>query len=194
MTKKTQEMVLRALPHLVYAAQTRTTFTYEQLAKKIHSPHHRPVSGYIGHIRDEICLPRNLPLLSCLVVNKRTGLPGDNFLPGGSKAVTKEERQHEFEKYRDDVFKYEGWDKLLSILDIAPVTKSENELKGEAQIYNQIISKYGSVGEGARHKALKEFVSQNPSLLGLTKISKVHVEFQFLSGDEADVAFDCGDK
>ena len=35
----------------------------------------------LGYIRDEICIPRGLPWLNMIAVNKASGRPGDSFLP-----------------------------------------------------------------------------------------------------------------
>ncbi len=56
----------------------------------------------------------------------------------------------------------------------------------------QIENKYGPRGEGKAHKALKNFVFNNPECIGLkpTEIKKPHVEFGFMTGDRVDVAFE----
>ena len=35
----------------------------------------------LDYIRDEICIPRDLPWLTVLAVNRRTRLPGSGWLP-----------------------------------------------------------------------------------------------------------------
>ena len=92
------------LPYLVQAAQKRQTPTYGELAKKA-GFHHRGMSLVLGYIRDEICASRNLPMLTAIVANKQTGLPGDDWLPEGTGNLSPAEYRHEFEKYRDLVFR-----------------------------------------------------------------------------------------
>jgi len=51
-------------------------------------------------------------------------------------------------------------------------------------------AKYGSGGEGKDHKNLKKWIADNPSVLGLQNVRNTHVEYQFPSGDWADIVFE----
>lgn len=116
-TQNTIEKANLALPYLVYYAQKQKTVTYKELGKKID---YLPIGmGHmLGYIRDEICGKRRLPMLNVIVVNGKTGLPGDNFIQGNSSYPDKVEK---FREFRDEVFKYAKWDELLKELDLTPI-------------------------------------------------------------------------
>ena len=58
---------LKALPIIVNLAQKRDLMTYGDISKKARV-HHRVIPHALGYIRDEICIPRKLPLLNVLIV------------------------------------------------------------------------------------------------------------------------------
>lgn len=51
----------------------------------------------------------------------------------------------------------------------------------------------GGGGEGDAHKALKERVASNPTLLGLPQSAIPTLEYPFVSGDQVDIKFDLPD-
>ena len=51
----------------------------------------------------------------------------------------------------------------------------------------------GGGGEGEAHKALKERVASDPSLIGLPPSATPNLEYSFLSGDKVDIKFDLPD-
>lgn len=67
---------------LVEAARDMRTVTYEELAKEAKIIP-LSVGARVEYIRDVFCRPRGLPWLSVIAVSKRTGRPGDKFLPDG---------------------------------------------------------------------------------------------------------------
>jgi len=52
-----------------------------------------------------------------------------------------------------------------------------------------LIRKYGYGGEGADHRKLKEWIAKNPCEIGITDLQKAEVEYEFPSGDTADILF-----
>jgi hypothetical protein len=120
-TELTIDRAHQALPYLVQCAEHRETITYGELARRIGLPHHRPINLPLYYIRDEICIPRELPLLTAIVVRKDTGLPGGSWLPEGTGHLSEEEYRREYEKYRALVFNCEKWDDLLEELGLPPV-------------------------------------------------------------------------
>jgi len=183
-----RQKALLAIPYLVRAAQSRKTLTYKELGAKL-GVHHRQVGRYIGYIRDEICRPKRLPLLNCLVVNGQSGMPGESWLPGGSKAKTEEGRRREFEEFRDSVFEYGRWNELLGQYGLSPVAVTAEDLNDEARAYNRLLKARGGVVEGDEHRTLKNLIASRPEILGLATDVEPHIEYGFLSGDEVDVAF-----
>jgi hypothetical protein len=85
-TARTRKLVLLERPYLVARSQQHKTVTYKELAVSI-GTHPVPLRFPLGYIRAEICEPRGLPLISTLVIDPCTGLPGDGFLAGGPDII-----------------------------------------------------------------------------------------------------------
>lgn len=126
-TKATLKLVPRLLPHLVTCARRGEVITYKNLGAKI-GVHYRAVTPCLYYIRDEICHPRGLPLLTAIVVRQDTGLPGGSWLPEGTEHLSDEEYRREYEKYRAQVFACDKWDSLLEDLVLSP---SRSEQAGQ---------------------------------------------------------------
>lgn len=188
---KTIEDALAVLPHLIYVAQQRQTMTYKEVADKI-GKHHRPTRLWLAYLRDEICIPKRLPLLTAIVVNQDSGLPGDSFLPEGTDHLSPEAYEAAFLEHRDRVFMETGWDNLLKELEISPIEKEATELDMEGYVYNDVMKRRGGGGEGEAHRQLKQYVAQNPARLGLYAQGEALIEFPFVSGDKCDVVFELG--
>lgn len=191
-TQKAKEEGLKALPYLIRAAQQRKVLTYKEISSLI-GVHFRAARHFLGFIRDEICLPRGLPLLNVIVVNTDSKIPGDSFTPNGVKNLDKNEKVNIFENKRDEVFKYGNkWNLLLSELGIKPIKATPEELINEATEYNKFFKRTGfdKKGESEEHRLLKEFVSKNPQKFGLSKHNEVTPEYQFPSDDRCDLLFD----
>lgn len=189
-TKYTIENAHLALPYLVYYAQRRETVTYKELANKIEK-HHRALAHLLGYIRDDICQNRGLPLINVIVVNSKSKMPGESFLPECTKSLTDEEYRQKFEELRDEVFTYNQWDDLLREFDLTPIEKTHEDLVKEGDEYLKLLSRKGNgVGEGEPHLKLKKFVAQNPKVIGLSTNELGIEEFQFISGDACDIVFE----
>lgn len=50
--------------------------------------------------------------------------------------------------------------------------------------------KYGAGGEGRQHKKLKDWVANHPDGIGVCDVVSTEVEYQFESGDAADIVFE----
>jgi hypothetical protein len=117
-----REKALLALPILVHRARQRRTITYGELASAINW-HHRPLRYALEYIRDDICRPRGLPLITVLVV-RQGGLPGESYLPQGASHPERDaDDRAEWETRRDQVFAYPYWDDLLAELGLQPVVE-----------------------------------------------------------------------
>lgn len=180
----------RLLPYLVQAAKTLKTPTYKELADKI-GVHHRVMNRILGYIRDDICIQRGLPLITCIVVGQATGLPGDDWLPQGTAHLNPEEYKLEFERFRDQVFAYKGWDALLKELDMTPLEPTVSSLDERGRTYSEYIERTGG-GEGEDHLKLKEYVAAHPEAIGLPVESGAQMEYMFIAGDRADIVFGTG--
>ena len=62
------------------AAEGRTA-PYGEIAKEVGLPKALCVMPHLDYIRDEICIPRKLPWLTVLAVNRRTRVPGFGWFP-----------------------------------------------------------------------------------------------------------------
>lgn len=51
------------------------------------------------------------------------------------------------------------------------------------------VGVWGPGGEGPAHRLLKEYVSRNPMILGLSEAAVANVEHPFLTGDRVDILF-----
>lgn len=49
--------------------------------------------------------------------------------------------------------------------------------------------KYGAGGEGENHKRLKEWISNNPQAINVSKTAKCEIEYSFCCGDTVDLLF-----
>lgn len=192
-TKNIIEKSKLALPHLVYYGQIRKTLYYSELGTKIGAHPNFGVPRILGYLRDEICAKKGYPFISAIVVNKKTEMPGDNFLPGGTKHLSKEEKKEIFEKIRDEVLAFDAWDDLLGELGLRSIKKRPEDFKEEVREYIELLKKRKSIGEGPAHLKLKNYVAENPECVGLSMKTEGEVEHTFLSGDECDVAFDISD-
>lgn len=181
----------KLLPHLVYAAQHRRTPTYGELSEKI-GVHHRVMGHALGYIRDEIIMPRGLPLINAIVVNNGTHLPGESWLPQGTSHLSDEEYKAEFEKFRDRVFSYPGWEDLLKGLGLEPLKPEVEDLDERGRAYTDFVKRTGG-GEGEGHRLLKEYVASHPDVVGVNTAKPPSIEHQFIAGDEADVVFEIGE-
>lgn len=187
-TEYTKENALAALPYLIHFARKRQVVTYKELADRI-GKHHRVVRHILGYIRDEICIQRDLPLLSAIVVNGDTNMPGNSFLPEGTWHLPIEEKRAKFELHRDAVFNEPGWESLLKELGLEPITKTPDELVDEARIYSEYMERSGG-GEQEDHRRLKEFICAHPEYLGIENARPGKMEYLLASGDRCDVLFD----
>lgn len=182
-----------ALPHLVRCAKLRRTITYSELGDKI-GCHYRACRPFLEYIRDEICAPKDLPFITAIVVRKAGQIPGRGWLPGGTGHLTWPEYTRRYEEVRDDVFACDAWDGLLEEFGLSPIEATKEDLDEEGLAYTSYLERSGQVGEGDRHRILKEYVAQNPRAIGLEPVDSAEQEHQFVCGDRCDVVFDLGEK
>lgn len=183
----------KCLPLLVRQARAGKPISYSDLAQELEIPNPRNLNYVLGSIGQTLELLSNelgtkVPPLQCLVVNKATGLPGEGIgwflikkedftkLPLQRKRkIVNAELQH--------IYTYMEWNKVLDRLGLEAVN---------ADFPEDISSKgnHRSGGEGAAHKALKEFVACNPRTIGLNTNLQGTQEQALLSGDSLDVSFE----
>jgi len=189
-----QERARAALPLLVRQAQAAKPIFYSALAHELGIPNPRNLNyvlGSIGQAMEGLSKQwkEKVPPIQCLVVNKATGLPGEGI---GWFLVKQEEyaklplrRKREIVQAElQHVYAYQYWDAVLKELGLAPEeTDFTNKIEAAAHAL-------GRGGEGPEHKLLKEFVSRNPSLVGLPNAAGIgKTEDPLPSGDVLDVSF-----
>ena len=180
-----------ALPHLVHRAKMRKTITYQELADKI-DRHWRVTRHLLAYIRDDICIARGLPLITAIVVNKATRLPGSSWLPEGTEHLSPAERRRAYADMRDKVFAFEGWDTLLHEFGSSPIEPTVKDLNDEGRARAFYLERTGGVGEADVHRMLKQYVADHPASIGLASVEGVDQEYLFISGDRCDIVFDLG--
>jgi hypothetical protein len=181
------------LPILVRQAEAGTPIVYSALAAEVGIPNPRNLNFVLGSIGTTLeniskAWRQKIPPIQCLVVNKSTGLPGEGigwFLVKKEdfSALSRRQQSAIVEAELQHVYAYKRWHEVLSILSLSPV-----EVDYSAQINKAADFRGG--GESEAHKKLKQYVADNPTVVGLPASTKVGVtEFALASGDAADVYF-----
>ncbi len=185
-----QKRARKALPLLVRQAQAQSKIYYSDLAPKLGMTNSRNLNyvlGYIGQALESLSREygwKRIPPIQCLVVNKKTGLPGegiwwfkweDDFRKwprGKQRALVEAELQ--------EIFSYPKWLEVLKTL-------------GLYMDYADVLSQAVSIrrgGESERHLKLKEYTRAHPEILQVAADAKVEKdEFLLTSGDSLDVLF-----
>ena len=188
-----RERARRALPILVRQAKAHQTMFYGDLAAEVGAPNPRTMNYPLGAIGQALLnlgktWGRRVPPIQALVVNKATGLPGEGiwfFAPGAAdfKKASRQERQLIVDDMLREVFTYPDWYLVLEALELQPASGPPLPPVSE-------VVRWGSRGEGAEHRALKNAVAQNPGWVGLRKgLSPGETEAPLYSGDSLDVLF-----
>lgn len=184
-----------ALPLLVRQAEAGETIEYGALARELEMPNARNLNYVLGAIGNSL---KNLgetwdsaiPPIQCVVVSKRTGMPGEGVgwfldLPEGFESFPLPRQREVMDRELSRVYGYGRWHAVLQALglpyikpDFAEATRKAAALGG---------------GESDDHKALKEYVARTPDLLGLPLGCLGEVEACLPSGDTLDVSFRHGE-
>ena len=139
-----------------------------------------------------------IPPLNALVVNAKDGLPGEgvnyylkHYSGKDVNKMSKDEKKAVVETIHENIYAYKRWDKLLRKYDMSPIHDGiVSETDEPDEIARPSRGGWSPEGESEEHKALKMFVAENPSAVGLPKNSKKgEKEYLFASGDKADVVF-----
>src|SRR5438552_3453750 len=85
------ELAHRAWPILVRAAAERRLLTYGELALPLGYKGARVMRSALSPIQD-YCIERDLPRLTSIVVNKRTGTPGPGYITDGNSITESHNR------------------------------------------------------------------------------------------------------
>ena len=184
-TNLTKERSRAILPILVRQAMARQKIKYKDLGEEL-GLHHRTLRyplGCIGDILSEMSeqWPEEIPQIQGLVVNQKTGLPGDNvhFL---RHRPDPREKEAIVEAVLGKVFSYPRWLDVLEELGLSPAAPLNSQFEPPA---NGLGTR-----ESEAHKRLKEYVAQHPESVGLNKsLAPGETERKLQSGDIPDVLF-----
>ena len=191
-----QKRAREVLPILVRQAEAEAPIFYSALAEELEITNPRVLNyplGSIGQTLERLSKvwEERIPPIQCLVINKKTRLPGTGIGPflTKSKDFSALPRVHQERIVKAElrhIFGYHRWREVLSTLSL-PYSPPDF-----AQV-SDIAGAGAGGGESEAHRRLKEFVARNPRLLGLPRTAPVgETEAPLLSGDFLDVSFERG--
>ena len=182
-----QERARAILPILVRQAMAEQKITYGDLAEELEW-HWRVLRTPLGCIGDTL-LELNerwsdeIPSIQGLVVNKQTGLPGDNVNFLRHQKMDRLQKEKFVKEKLDKVFYYPRWLAVLDELELLPAESLNPQLAPPAD-------HRGGTAESEAHKRLKDYVAQHPRSVGLNKsLAPGKTECKLPSGDIPDVLF-----
>ncbi len=191
------ERARQALPLLVRQAEAGQPIFYSDLADELGMPNPRNLNyplGAIGRTMKNLtkAWKERVPPLQTLVVNRQTGIPGEGvggFLKdwGDFENLPRDKRVEIVKGAHALIFGYPRWQDVLRFLSLKPVTADYSHDVGAASAMPR------GGGEGERHRALKNYVAENPACIGLAKtVPRGETEYNLPSGDSLDVFFGTG--
>ena len=197
-TKSYQERARRALPILVRQARSKKPIYYEALANELSMPNPRNLNfvlGSVGATLNELAAKKHwneeIPHIQSLVINQRERLPGygfDGFLAdklANYQNLTRTEKRAYLDGYWIDIFAYPYWSDVLEECGL-----EDTDGDASAVIERGKRGAGGGGGEGPEHEALKLFIRDNPSSVGLPlNFPPGTAETPLPSGDRVDVLF-----
>jgi hypothetical protein len=184
----------KALPILVRQAKIGQKIYYSELAEEIGVGSPQSIGGILGTIGDalkkfEYHSGKKIPPIQCLVVRKKTELPGEGFaefLKNEKEYLKspKSKRAKIIDKVLADIYIYPHWEEILQQLNLEPIDTIPHKILEEAK-----KSGYGKGGESEEHRQFKEFIAQNPKAIKLPARLQGEIEYVFLSQDKIDIRF-----
>ncbi len=200
----------RMFPLLAWCAQHGKKITYGQLDTELQRRgwgHHVNVvvyghpAGTIGNacIEIEKETGEKVPPLNALVVNAKSGIPGtgcDYYLATyldkhHARSLTDAQRKAMAEETMDEVWRFQKWDAILDRCGFQPLNGAIPALRSGSKRKAPRKGGWSTEPESAAHRALKEWVAENPQVLG-TEIPyrPGKTEWLFASADRVDVMFE----
>lgn len=182
-----------ALPYLVRQAKAGKTIYYSDLAELINISNPRNLNyilGSIGNTLIELSKREKtiIPPIQCIVINKSDELPGEGveyfISPNVFNKLTKTQKQKVLETELTKIFTFQNWDWVLKQLELEPIITNLGDKLEQARNIQ------GGGGESELHRKFKEFISENPNVLGLSgKLQNGIQEYKLPSADTIDVLF-----
>jgi hypothetical protein len=196
-SRKYQRLARQALPLLVAQAKARTTITYGQLALELEMRNPRNLNAVLGAIGVELKelgqeWNEKIPPINCLVLNKKKKTPqrGIEFYmsPKEFQTLSRPRQQEVLYELNRDIWDYPRWEDVLHYFNLEPFVPAKSKI---LQAIARAASYGRAGGETEDHRRLKEYVKENPQLVGLPKRVDGTTEHPFISADEVDVLFKC---
>ena len=199
-----------ALPIVVKWAQQGEAITYGQLDAEIvkHGLGHHVMAVQYGYpagamgsalIELEKRWNKAIPPLNAIIVNTKDRLPGkgvDYYLKHyfkikkGAKGISLVQRRAVVEEIQADVFAFKHWDRVLRECELEPFSGSVAKKAPKGGVASPKRGGWSTEPESQEHRELKEYVANNPFVIGLPRSSPSgRTEYLFPSADSADVVF-----
>ena len=164
---------------------------YSNLSEAV-GHHTNQIGGIMATIQDildnlSLQKQKTIPTLNGLTRNKKSGLPSDGFdyVIENYSNLSEDSKMGEVNKLNYMAHLYD-WDWVLKELQLEPdMIYVPDELDKK-----KVSLKHGYGGEGAEHKALKNYVQQNPDKFGIKRVLYSSTEKMLLSSDRLDVYFE----
>ena len=144
-----QERARRAFPLLVRQAESGRPIIYSDFAEELGMPNPRNLNYPLGSIGTTLtdlskAWKEKIPPLQCLVVNKKSGLPGEGiawFLNkwGDFKALPQRQKKEIVAAEHSLIYAYPRWAEVLRFLSLQPI-------KQDFSILTCFIRKIGLIG------------------------------------------------
>ena len=183
-----QKQARTILPILVRQAMARQKITYGKLGEEI-GVHHRALRYPLGYIRKVLCelgkqWKEEIPHIQGLVVNQKTGLPGDGVIFLYGRKLNPREKEAIVEKKLGDIFSYPKWLDVLEALGLPPAAPLDPQ-SDEPPTDHQ-----SGTAESEAHQRLKDYIAWHPEVIKLgTSLAPGETEVVLPSGDKVDVLF-----
>lgn len=196
-----QRRALEALPILVRQAIAGQTIYYSDIAAELEMPNARNMNFVLGAVGSSmlqlgVAWGEAVPPIQALVVNKTTELPGEGFSefapdPAGFRAATHAAKRRMVQGMLAHVFSYSRWGAVLSHFGIQPPPPPDLSTLLPLDARRRL----GSGGESDAHRALKERIAAEPTVVGLAATGfTAHIEYVFPSADAVDILFQGNDQ
>lgn len=187
---RTYELARQMIPVLIsWAQEKRSPQYYGTLSKAIGFGTARiskPL-GVIGRIFKQLREEsgENVPYLNALIINQETKRPSDGLdeVMVGYEKLSEDKKREFALKANKKAYEYDKWPWVLSALGLMPYKGNPSEKSIRKGLYNKKES------ESTYHKALKEYIFNNPNEFSIDEFKSKKIEHILLSGDRLDVYF-----
>lgn len=185
-----QKRARAIFPILVRQAVAGQKISYGDLGEELNL-HHRVLRTPLGCIGDTLLelgkqWQEEIPPIQGLVVNQKTGLPGDNvnFLRHFiSQKPDSRQKEAIVNAVLGEVFSYPKWSAVLEELGLSFPEPLKPQLVLSA-------GRRGGPAESKAHKRLKDYIANHPRAVELNRsLAPGKTEYRLPSGDIPDVLF-----